>query len=256
MTINQTLKGMRYLYGPMNADAELVLDRALDEVRILPENGAGPSRFGEISFNSGAYTYTAYYSFELFDDRGDLLPSDPDNPYPNGSFKRGLTVIRDIEAANPVFRKDCLLDHSYDALATLQAHRWPAGAGIMASSWRTHLSSWRVERTETRSLPQSRPRAAVRLHCNEGPLGAHFDRCCRITEWPLLGLCCALFLRLPCSGFFGVSSVARNPTRMRLFMPPPSDRNVHHRFWISSVRRTQSKRSFLIKTLTQRSLEF
>lgn len=123
VTINQTPTGMRYSYGPLNADAELILDRPLDEVRILPENGAGPSRFGEISFESGAYTYTAHYSFELSDEAGRPLPSDPDSPYPNDSFNRGLTVVRNGDAANPVFKKDCLPNDSFDALATLQAHR-------------------------------------------------------------------------------------------------------------------------------------
>lgn len=120
VTISQTPTGMRYRYGPLNAEAELVMDRPMDEVHILPENGAGPSRFGEISFDRGAYTYTAYYSFELFNDAGELIQSDPDSPYPNDSFSRGLTVTRDGDAANPVFKKDCLLGHSYDSLTTLQ----------------------------------------------------------------------------------------------------------------------------------------
>lgn len=121
VTITQTPGGMRYRYGPLTGAPDLVLDRPLDQVRILPENGAGPSRFGEIGFTSDGYTYTAYYSFELMDADGALLQSDPRGLYPNDSFARGLVVIKNGDLADPVFDRKCLLDHSFDRIGTLPA---------------------------------------------------------------------------------------------------------------------------------------
>ncbi len=114
VTITQNADGLRYAYGPLNGTPELVMERTYDEIAIFSDNGAGPSRFGEIAFTNGAYEYVAFYAYELFDADGVMIQSG-DNPlYPNDTFMRGLVVYKDNDVANPVFRRNCDLDQSFD----------------------------------------------------------------------------------------------------------------------------------------------
>ena len=105
VTISHSAEGLQYAYGPVAGEPELVLNRPAHEVAVLPLNGAGPSRFGQVGFDNGAYTYTTYYRYDP------LIGSNP---------MRGLVVTKDGDAANPVFAKDCIADHAYDAIATFE----------------------------------------------------------------------------------------------------------------------------------------
>ncbi len=121
VTISAIPGGLRYAYGPpLKDNPDLVLEHRMDQIDILPENGAGPSRFGQITFTNGPYDYVASYGYELFDSSGELLPSLPDIPRGNPTFHRSLTVYKDGNIANPVFSKTCLPEHSYDAIWMLE----------------------------------------------------------------------------------------------------------------------------------------
>jgi hypothetical protein len=108
VTISETAKGLRYTYGPLRGTPELVLDRAMREVTILPAKG--PDRSGAISFKNAAYTYTVSY--------GDKM-SDAGGAAGTAKVKRGLVVTKDGNADRPIFAKACLSDHTYDAITTL-----------------------------------------------------------------------------------------------------------------------------------------
>lgn len=107
--------GYRYAFGPQDGPPELILDRPIGQVRVLPDNGAGPSRFGEISFQNGAYEYIVSYGYEVgnFTDSGfESLREE--------TFQRGLIVIQDEDYANPVFDRSCDPDLSYDSIEFLR----------------------------------------------------------------------------------------------------------------------------------------
>ncbi|GHA43414.1 hypothetical protein GCM10008927_05100 [Amylibacter ulvae] len=122
VTISQTPNGMRYVYGPMMGAPELVLDRAVDDVLIETHDDIGRIRFGKIRFVNGIYAYNAYYKYAITDENGVALQPDPNSPYPNASFMRGLTVTKNTEIDQPIFGRKCILDRSYDAIATLDSH--------------------------------------------------------------------------------------------------------------------------------------
>ncbi|WBU60071.1 hypothetical protein [Paracoccus albus] len=110
VTIERVVGGLRYAFGPVGGEAELVLDRTEDEVS-LPSEDATP-RAGEISFVNGEYTYTAYYSQGTPDTDDVALQSDAMFP---PLLTRGLRVTREGERDEPVFSRECVLEHSFDA---------------------------------------------------------------------------------------------------------------------------------------------
>ncbi|MBY5930056.1 hypothetical protein LCL99_15250 [Halomonas denitrificans] len=117
VTISRVPGGMRYEYGRIGTDSvELALEQPLEQVQMVTEDDNGQSRFGEIRFTSGPYSYIASYRYDLFDTNGKLLPSGPDRARANPTFRRSLMVTKDGDRANPVFARDCLIAHSYDAI--------------------------------------------------------------------------------------------------------------------------------------------
>lgn len=115
VTITKDTSSYTYNYGPITGTTELTLTRSANDVKILPDNGAGPSRFGDITFQNGDYAYTAFYSMERFDANNQPLQASLEND----TFTRGLMVTKADDIANPVFQKDCMLDTSYDAIWAL-----------------------------------------------------------------------------------------------------------------------------------------
>lgn len=83
----------RYVYGLPRQEPQLELVRRRDEVEILPDNGAGPSRFGHVKFANEGFVYEVYYTYEL---------ADPDNDH-----AQGLRVYRVNDPAEPVFDEVC-----------------------------------------------------------------------------------------------------------------------------------------------------
>jgi len=120
VNILQDATGFRYIYGTLRGEPELVLERQTREVAILPENGIGPTRFGEISFENTPYTYTGYYSYELPDTEETPSSSNAKNAPVRVTVTRGLVVTTDGNRVRPVFEKECLSDHAYDAIGALR----------------------------------------------------------------------------------------------------------------------------------------
>ncbi len=120
VTISAGPTGMTYAFGPIDRNSvDLVMERSLEQLRLLPDNGAGSNRFGEIVFSNGPVDYTASYSYSLYDQNGALLPSEPDTGSANPTFQRSLTVVKDGDFASPVFAKDCMPGHAFDAIVML-----------------------------------------------------------------------------------------------------------------------------------------
>lgn len=112
VTIERVVGGLRYSFGPVGGEAELVLDRPEGEVSLPPENAT--PRAGEISFVNGEYTYTAYYSQEAPDT--DIVAVQSGAMFPP-LLKRGLRVTRDGNSDKPVFSRECVLEHSFDGFS-------------------------------------------------------------------------------------------------------------------------------------------
>ena len=72
VTVTPDATGYASSFGPVDGPPGLQMSRLFDEVKALPDNGAGPSRFGEITFQNGAYRYTVTYGYALYDDAGQL----------------------------------------------------------------------------------------------------------------------------------------------------------------------------------------
>lgn len=89
------------------------MDRTADQVRVVPDNGAGPGRFGEITFENDAYEYTVSYGYELFDDAGDLRDRDE-------TFQRALIVRKVGDFADRVFDETCDPNHAADSIFFLE----------------------------------------------------------------------------------------------------------------------------------------
>ncbi|MEP2473237.1 MAG: hypothetical protein ABJH45_17020 [Paracoccaceae bacterium] len=98
-----------YQYGLIGQNPDLEIRREASEVEVLPDNGAGPSRFGYIKLQNDGYTYQVHYGYEIVfgDDSADVSET-----------IRGLTVQRGDETAY-VFDKDCLTDTSFDQIFNL-----------------------------------------------------------------------------------------------------------------------------------------
>ncbi len=104
VTITADALGFTYTFGPTRGTPELQMVRTADQVRVLPENGAGPTPVGTITFNNGPFAYIVHYSA---DHTADVV--------------RGLTVVEDGNTDAPVFDRTCLPDTVYDRVASLPA---------------------------------------------------------------------------------------------------------------------------------------
>ena len=104
--------GYTYSYGPTEGTPELSMVRSLEEVDVLPDNGAGGNRFGHIEFRNDAFLYSVYYSYQLIDDTGTLRDI-------GETFRRALVVYKDADFANPVFHRVCDPDLAADSIAFL-----------------------------------------------------------------------------------------------------------------------------------------
>ncbi len=113
VTITQEDGNYIYSYGPVGGEPELVMERPAEDMVILPDNGAGPTRFGEITFHNGAYEYTTYYSYDL---AGAVQAG---SPFTSEMFERGLHVVREDNQGEVVFQKTCILATSFDKIAEL-----------------------------------------------------------------------------------------------------------------------------------------
>lgn len=115
VTVTLDDSGYHYAFGPVGGPPELTIDRPKDQVRVLPDNGAGPSRFGEITFQNGAYEYTVSYGYAHgdFTDAGFVSRREE-------TYQRALIVIRDGDYANPVFDRTCDPNLSYDSIEFLR----------------------------------------------------------------------------------------------------------------------------------------
>lgn len=115
VTVTLDDAGYHYTFGPVNGPPELTLDRPADQVRVMPDNGAGPSRFGEVSFQNGDYEYIVSYGYQVGDFTETVFVSRREETY-----QRGLIVIKDDDHANPVFDRNCDPDLSYDSIEFLR----------------------------------------------------------------------------------------------------------------------------------------
>ncbi len=83
----------RYVYGVAGQAPQLELVRERAAVEVMAENGAGPTRFGEVGFVNEGFRYVVYYSYELAD--------------PDESFRQGLMVSRTETPGEVVFDQIC-----------------------------------------------------------------------------------------------------------------------------------------------------
>lgn len=109
VTLDDT--GYRYAFGPIDGPPELTLDRPTNQVRVLPDNGAGPSRFGEISFQNGDYEYVVSYGYE----QGNFTDSGFES-LREETFQRTLIVFKSGDHTNPVYNKVCDPDRAADSI--------------------------------------------------------------------------------------------------------------------------------------------
>ncbi|WP_341368249.1 hypothetical protein [Yoonia sp. BS5-3] len=112
VTVTRNATGYTYAFGPVDGPPELEMNHPFDQVDVLPDNGAGSSRFGEITFLNGAYRYTVTYGYQLYDDAGQLRDIDE-------TFSRTLVVTEGDDVANPVFKRTCDPIRAADLIAFL-----------------------------------------------------------------------------------------------------------------------------------------
>ena len=112
VTVTRDATGYTYSYGPTEGTPELSMVRSLEEVDVLPDNGAGGNRFGHIEFRNDAFLYSVYYLYQLIDDTGTLRDI-------GETFRRALVVYKDADFTNPVFHRVCDPDLAADSIAFL-----------------------------------------------------------------------------------------------------------------------------------------
>lgn len=100
----------RYQYGTVGQAPDLEIRHEASQVKVLPDNGAGPSRFGYVEFQNEGYFYRVHYGYEI---------EFGDNSADVSETIRGLTVRRGNEATY-VFDKDCLRNASFDQIFLLE----------------------------------------------------------------------------------------------------------------------------------------
>ncbi|MEJ6404991.1 hypothetical protein [Yoonia sp. 2307UL14-13] len=113
VTITQEDGNYIYSYGPVDGAPELVMERATDDMVILADKGAGPTKLREITFHNGAYEYTAYHSYNV------ASAARAGSPFASETFERGLHVVREDNQGEVVFQKTCILATSFDKISEL-----------------------------------------------------------------------------------------------------------------------------------------